>query len=97
MKINKEKINDYATSMFFKLEEKELILVEKELKKIEDYAEKINKIPNLKEIEPLVFPFSLTTNTFREDEVKERLLTEDALKNAKKIENNEIRIPKVVG
>ncbi|MGI6329884.1 MAG: Asp-tRNA(Asn)/Glu-tRNA(Gln) amidotransferase subunit GatC [Bacilli bacterium] len=97
MGLNKERIKDYAASLFFKLEEEELELVEKDLKRIEEYEKIINKVAHLEEVEPLAFPFSLKDNTFREDEVKEILSTKEALKNAKEVENNEIRIPKVVG
>lgn len=47
-------------------------------------------------IEPLVFPFEIETTFLRNDEIIETTQVEDVLKNAKKVENQQIVVPKVI-
>ena len=49
------------------------------------------------DVEPLAFPYEIETTFLREDEPVHLISREDALKNAKNIQENQIKVPKVVG
>lgn len=44
----------------------------------------------------MTFPFDVTTTFLREDDVTETISKEEALRNAKDIVEDQIRLPKVV-
>jgi aspartyl-tRNA(Asn)/glutamyl-tRNA(Gln) amidotransferase subunit C len=48
-------------------------------------------------VEPLPYPYEIETTFLREDIPNDVISTEDALKNAKDVEDNQIKVPKVVG
>jgi aspartyl/glutamyl-tRNA(Asn/Gln) amidotransferase C subunit len=59
--------------------------------------ELLGDIENIEEVEPMVFPFQATTLGMREDEVKDQLSKEDVLKNAAEVQNDMVKVQKVVG
>lgn len=48
-------------------------------------------------VEPMAYPYEIETSFLREDVVGDILETEVALKNATAIQENQIKVPKVVG
>lgn len=48
-------------------------------------------------VEPLPYPYEIETTFLREDTPTDVISVEEALKNAKDVEDNQIRVPKVVG
>ena len=48
-------------------------------------------------VDPLAFPYEIETTFLREDEPTHTLTTDEALKNAKRVKDNQIQVPKVVG
>ena len=48
-------------------------------------------------VEPLAFPYVIETTFLRDDETSHVISREDALKNAKSVHENQIKVPKVVG
>ena len=59
--------------------------------------ELLGDIENIENVEPMVFPFATTTLGMREDEVKDQLDKEDVLKNAAEVQNDMVKVQKVVG
>ena len=58
----------------------------------------INKIPNIKDAEPLSYPFEMVLDDLRSDgEVGEEIPIEELLKNCDQYEGREVEVPKVVG
>ena len=49
------------------------------------------------DVEPLAFPYEIETTFLREDDACHVISRDDALKNAKSIQDNQIKVPKVVG
>ncbi|WP_050635531.1 Asp-tRNA(Asn)/Glu-tRNA(Gln) amidotransferase subunit GatC [Candidatus Stoquefichus sp. SB1] len=49
------------------------------------------------DVEPLAFPYEIETTFLREDEAVHTISREEALKNAKSVQDNQIKVPKVVG
>ncbi len=55
------------------------------------------KLLILRGIEPLAFPYEIETTFLREDVADHIISREDALKNAHDVQENQIKVPKVVG
>ena len=68
---------------------------------IEEYNMFMNHVQFLEsidtqDVEPLAFPYEVETTFLREDEVSHIISREDALKNAKSIQDYQIKVPRVV-
>jgi len=69
---------------------------------VEEYDVFMNHVAVLEEIdtegiEPLAYPYEIETSFLREDEPIDIISLEDALSNAKSVQDNQIKVPKVVG
>lgn len=69
---------------------------------VDEYDVFMNHVAVLKEIdtegiEPLAYPYEIETSFLREDEPIDIISLEDALSNAKSVQDNQIKVPKVVG
>lgn len=47
--------------------------------------------------EPLAYPYEIETSFLRDDQPIDVISREDVLKNAKSVQDNQIKVPKVVG
>ena len=94
--ITKEKLEDYAKKLMFEMNEEEYKTLEEEFEIILKQMDFIEKIEGIKDIEPMTFPFPNTYAKFREDIPTTGLTEENVLKNAKDVENSQVKIPKVV-
>ena len=68
---------------------------------IEEYDIFMNHVAVLEKIDtegvdPLAYPYEIETAFLREDEPVDIISREDVLKNAKCVEDNQIKVPKVV-
>ena len=58
----------------------------------------INEIPNIKDVEPLSYPFEMYVDDLRDDDaVGEKIEIEELLSNCDAVEGREVEVPKVVG
>lgn len=87
-----EKLGD---KLMFKMEKKEYETLKEEFDIILKQMDLIDKLENIKKVEPMTFPFEIKKE-FRPDEAKEMLTREEGLKNAKEVMNNQVKVPKVV-
>ena len=94
--ITKDKLKDYASKLMFDMNDSEYETLEKEFEIILKQMDLIGKIKNIKDVEPMTFPFPIDGVTFREDIPTDSLDIEDVLKNAKDVENSMVKVPKVV-
>ena len=94
--ITKDKLKDYASKLMFDMNDSEYETLEKEFEIILKQMDLIGKIKNIKDVEPMTFPFPIEGVTFREDIPTDSLDIEDVLKNAKDVENSMVKVPKVV-
>ncbi len=94
--ITKEKLKDYAGKLMFDMKEEEYDTLVKEFDVILKQMDFIEKIEGIEQVEPMTFPYEIRHAHFRKDEVKDILETIDAVKNASDVENNQVRVPKVV-
>ena len=69
---------------------------------VDEYDIFMNHVAVLEEIdtegiEPLAYPYEIETTFLRDDEPIDIISLEDALSNAKSVQENQIKVPKVVG
>ena len=94
----KEKINKYADDLLIGLTEEETKMIQDEFDLIEKNMDLINKIPNIKDVEPLSYPYEMEIEEYRsDDEVGEEIEINTLLRNCDRVEGREIEVPKVVG
>lgn len=94
--IEVEKLKKYAEDLEFTMKEEEYLTLQSEFNVLLKQVDLIDKIDGIKDYEPMDFPFSLEVSYLREDQVRENLSREDALKNAKNTQEGCVCVPKVV-
>ena len=96
--ISKEKLKEYAAKLMFDMEESEYETLQKEFEVILKQMDLIEKIPNIKEVEPMHFPYLNDEAKLREDVVDERetLTTQEVLANCFHQVKDQVKVPKVV-
>ena len=94
----KEKIDKYANDLLIGLTEEERKMIQEEFDTIEKNMDLINEIPNIKDVEPLSYPFEMYVDDLRsDDEVGDKIDIDDLLSNCDVVEGREVEVPKVVG
>lgn len=96
-KVTKELLQESAKKLMFTLSDEELEKLVKEFDIIQQQMELIGEIPGVDDVEPMTFPFDVTSDFLREDEATIPENREEILKNAKDVQDGQIRLPKVVG
>jgi aspartyl-tRNA(Asn)/glutamyl-tRNA(Gln) amidotransferase subunit C len=94
MKIDRELLNKIAHLSRLDFDEKDAEKMMKDMTAIVDWVEKLKEV-NTEGVEPLT-TMSFEVNVLREDEVKEHMPHEEALRNAPKKDENFFRVPKVL-
>lgn len=94
--ITKEVLVDAANRLLFTMSDEQFVTLEEEFKILTNLMGKIGQIKGLDEYEPMTFPFDCETDFLREDEPAEVLDREEALKNAGNVQDNQVKLPKVV-
>jgi aspartyl/glutamyl-tRNA(Asn/Gln) amidotransferase C subunit len=93
----KEKIDKYAHDLLIGLTEQERDMIQSEFDTIEKNMDLINKIPNIKDVEPQSYPFEMEATELRDDNVEgEKIDIDDLLSNCDRVEGREVEVPKVV-
>ena len=94
----KEKIDKYAKDLLIGLTDEERDMIQEEFDVIEKNIDLINKIPNIKDVEPLSYPFEMYVDDLREDTSEgEKIDIDELLSNCDVVEGREVEVPKVVG
>ena len=94
----KEKIDKYANDLLIGLTDEERTMIQEEFDTIEKNMDLINKIPNIKDVEPLSYPFEMYVDDLRSDDVEGEIIDiEELLSNCDVVEGREVEVPKVVG
>jgi aspartyl-tRNA(Asn)/glutamyl-tRNA(Gln) amidotransferase subunit C len=94
MQINRELLDKIAHLARLEFDEKDAEKMMSDMTNIVNWVEKLNEV-NTDGVEPLT-TMSHEVNVFREDEVKEHLAHDLALKNAPKKDADYFRVPKVI-
>ena len=97
-KFTSEMINDYADKLLIGLTTEEEKMIQDEFDLIDENMDLINKIPNIKDVEPQSYPFDMEMSDARNDEIEcEEIPIDTLLRNCDRYEGREIEVPKVVG
>ena len=80
----------------FRISDKEMPALIEEYDIFMHHVEVLEKIDTTG-VEPMAYPYEIETSFLREDVPNDVISTKDALKNAKTVQDNQIKVPKVVG
>ncbi len=94
--INLDVLRDAANRLLFDMSDEEYRTLLEEFGVLTRQMETIGRIEGLEGFEPMTFPFNCETDYLREDEPETPLAREEALRNAGSVQDNEIKLPKVV-
>ena len=89
-------LRDAANRLLFDMSDEEYRTLLEEFGVLTRQMETIGRIEGLENYEPMTFPFDCETDYLREDEPETPLPREEALRNAGSVQDNEIKLPKVV-
>lgn len=96
--ITEEMIDNYADKLLIGLTDEERKMILEEFETIEKNMDFINQIPNIKDIEPLSYPFEMYIEDLRDDSIEaEEIDIDTLLRNCDRREGREVEVPKVVG
>jgi aspartyl-tRNA(Asn)/glutamyl-tRNA(Gln) amidotransferase subunit C len=95
MAVTKKDVEKIAELARLKFSEEELENFTPQMNEILSYMDKLNEL-DTENVKPLSHPVELT-NVFREDELKNSISTEEALKNAPAKDEHHFKVPKVIG
>ena len=96
-KVDMQLLKQSANNLMFDMAESEYITLLEEFSVVIRQMELISTIPGLDDVEPMTFPFDVSTDYLRVDEAVSPLSQEEALHNASDVVDGQIRLPKVVG
>ncbi len=92
MKITNELVEKLANLSKLEFENQEKKNIKKDLEKIVGFVDKLSEL-DTSNVEPLIF-MTDEINVLREDEVKQEITREEALKNAPKKDSDYFKVPK---
>lgn len=95
--INEKLLKECANSLMFDMKEEEYQTLLGEFQIVQSQLSMIGEIDGLNDEGPMTFPFDCTITYLRDDVAEETITREEALKNAKEVFADQIRLPKVVG
>ena len=94
--IDKSKLKDYANKLMFDMNEEEYETLQKEFEIIQKQMEIIGEIDEIKNVEPMTFPYKLEEVSLRDDNDARTIDVEDALSNCHRRKGRDVRVPRVV-
>ena len=94
--MDKETLMMLANKLMFTMDDSEYDTLLEEFDTIIKQMDLIGKIDGIDNVEPMVYPISLSDVVLREDIVKDELEIDDILVNSGSKLYNQVRLPKVV-
>lgn len=95
--VNKDILKASANKLMFDMSDEQYDTLLAEFDTFLKQLELLNEVPHIDEVEPMTFPFEVSSNCLREDVAEKPLNKDEALKNSGDVVNGQIRLPKVVG
>lgn len=93
--MNKEKVQELALDLMFKVNDDEINETIKEFNSLDKMIGFFDSI-NTNSTEEMIYPIDIETVYLRDDEESNKISQEDALANVKKTKQGHILVPKVV-
>lgn len=94
--MDKDTLKMLANKLMFTMDEREYDTLLDEFDTILKQMDLIGNIPNIKEVEPMVYLKRLDNVKLREDDVMEEMDLDDILVNSGSTLYNQVKLPKVV-
>ena len=94
--MDKDTLKMLANKLMFTMDEREYDTLLDEFDTILKQMDLIGNIPNIKEVEPMVYQKRLDNVKLREDDVMEEMDLDDILVNSGSTLYNQVKLPKVV-
>lgn len=94
--MDKDTLKMLANKLMFTMDEREYDTLLDEFDIILKQMDLIGNIPNIKEVEPMVYSKRLDNVKLREDDVMEEMELDDILVNSGSTLYNQVKLPKVV-
>ena len=94
--MDKKTLEVLASKLMFTMNDSEYETLSKEFEIILKQMDLIGKIDNIKDVEPMIYPFPIDNVSLREDQVKDELPLEDIISNCSDTLYNQVKVPKVV-
>lgn len=96
MESKEEMLKKLGLKTMFNISDEEMPELVKEYEIFMNHVAVLEKI-DTEGKEPLAYPYEIETSFLREDEPIDVISQEDVLKNAKSVQDNQVKVPKVVG
>lgn len=96
METKEEMLKKLGLKTMFNITDQEMPELEEEYGIFMNHVAVLEKI-DTEGVEPLAYPYEIETTFLRVDEPVDVISLEDALSNAKSVQDNQIKVPKVVG
>lgn len=94
--MDKETLVKLANKLMFTMDDREYETLLNEFEVMIKQMDLIGNIPNISEVEPLIYPNELDGVTYRDDVVEDELSLDDILMNSSSNLYNQVKVPKVV-
>ena len=94
--ITVDNLKEYSKKLMFTMKEEEYSTLKDEFDILLKQVELIDKVPGIKDYEPMSFPFPLEDAYLREDEPIDSISREEAFSNCKDVKDECVSVPKVV-
>lgn len=91
-----EKLEKYARDLEFTMEKNEYETLKNEFDVVFKQIDLLESVDNIKDYEPMDYPFVLSSTVLREDKVTMSLNNNEAFSNSKDVKNGCVKCPKVV-
>ncbi|HAV20090.1 MAG TPA: Asp-tRNA(Asn)/Glu-tRNA(Gln) amidotransferase GatCAB subunit C [Firmicutes bacterium] len=96
-KITKAVLKKAASNLLFDMTDEQYEVLTSEFDILLCQMDLIGKIPDLDNVAPMTFPYDTKTDYLRDDVALNPTPTKEILKNATYVEDNQIKVPKVIG
>ena len=97
IKYDKALLKKCANNLLFDMSDEQYELLLKEFDTLTKQMEILGEIEGLDDVTPMTFPFNVTTSFLRKDITEESLSKDEIIRNAKDVQDGQIKLPKVVG
>ena len=94
--ITKEALKKYANNLMFDMNDNEYETLQEEFKTILKQFDILSEIEEIKDVEPMTFPYILSDVKLREDTDSYVIDNEDAFKNCHRRKGRDVKVPRVV-
>lgn len=95
--VGQEELKKYASQLMFAISGDESLRLEQEFAYYLENMALLNKIKGIEQLEPMIHPLIISDVILNDDVVADCLTKEEVLQNTGHVQEQQIKVPKVVG